>query len=83
MKKMIQKEEFYSNKTDCLTAGIANINSNSRDIEENKDRIISALDQFSKSNVNIAIFPEYCISGYFWEPEKNADSIWKRSAWII
>ena len=80
MEKLIKKEKFYSNKTHCLSAGIANIKSNPRDIEENKLRIISALDQFSKNKVNLAIFPEYCISGYFREPEKECRTYMEKAS---
>ena len=40
-------------------------------IEANKDKILRALDIFKRRQVNVAIFPEFCLTGYFWEDEKK------------
>ena len=45
--------------------GIANIGQTPGNLEANQDRIIDALDTFSAHQVNLAIFPEYSLSGYF------------------
>ncbi len=67
-------EEFYSKNSENISVGIANINSKIGDLNENKKRIVQALNLFSKKNTNIVIFPEYCLSGYFWEPEAECRS---------
>ena len=68
---MIIKEKYYSKKPGNLTAGIANIGSKPGKIEQNKKKILDALDLFTQKKTNLVIFPEYCLSGYFWEPEKE------------
>lgn len=70
---MVQ-EAFFSTHTVNISIGIANINSMAGDLENNKQKIIKALDYFSRAGVNLVIFPEYCLSGYFWEPENNCRS---------
>jgi len=62
-------EKFYSKNSENISVGIANINSKTENLSENKKKIVQALNLFSKKNTNIVIFPEYCLSGYFWEPE--------------
>jgi len=56
-----------------LTIGLANIHAKVPDIEFNKDKIAKAVTVFKKKGVNIAIFPEFCLAGYFWEDE---DACW-------
>ncbi len=63
------KEKYYSNRTDLLSVGIANIGSVPGDLKTNQDKIIVALEIFSKRKVNLVLFPEYSISGNFWKPE--------------
>ncbi len=62
-------EKYYSKNPANMSVGIANINSMTGDVSENKKKIVQALNLFSAKNINIVIFPEYCLSGYFWEPE--------------
>jgi len=64
-------EKFFSENADNISVGIANINSKAGNLSENKKKIIEALDLFSKKKTNLVIFPEFCLSGYFWEPEKE------------
>lgn len=66
---MMLIEKFYSKNSENISVGIANINSKTENLSENKKKIVQALNLFSKKNTNIVIFPEYCLSGYFWEPE--------------
>lgn len=66
---MLHKKKVSEN-SDTLSIGIANIGSIPGDIERNKQKIIAALDLFTEEKVNLAIFPEYSLTGYFWEPEK-------------
>jgi len=64
-------EKFFSKNSENISVGIANINSKTGNLEGNKKRIIEALDVFSEKMTNLVIFPEFCLSGYFWEPEKE------------
>ncbi len=71
---MIVKEKYFSKKPGNLTIGIANIGSKPGKIEQNKRKILAALDVFTKKT-NLVIFPEYSLSGYFWEPEEECRAI--------
>ncbi len=62
-------ERWFSNNKDFPTIGIANIHAVVPDIEANKDKISKAVEIFKERKVNLAIFPELCLSGYFWEDE--------------
>jgi len=64
-------ERWFSHDQHLPSIGIANIHSVVPDIEENKDKIVRAVEIFKERNVNIAIFPEFCLSGYFWEDEED------------
>ncbi len=64
-------EKYFSKNPKNISVGIANINPKTNNVEENKNSIIKALNLFSEKKVNLVIFPEYCLSGYFWEPEKE------------
>jgi len=66
---MIVTEKYYSKNPENLTVGIANIGSKPGKIEQNKKKITAALDLFAKKKCNLVVFPEYCLSGYFWELE--------------
>ena len=67
-------EKFFSKNSKSISVGIANINPKTKNLEENKNNIIKALNLFSQKKVNLVIFPEYCLSGYFWENEKECKS---------
>ncbi len=67
-------EKFFSENLENISIGIANINPKTKDLEGNKNSIIEALNLFSEKKVNLVIFPEYCLSGYFWENEKECRS---------
>jgi predicted amidohydrolase len=47
--------------------GLANIAAEVPDIEANKAKILRALRVFKAHGVNIALFPEFSLSGYFWD----------------
>jgi predicted amidohydrolase len=64
-------ERAYSNDESNLSIGLANIRAIVPDIEANKDKIARATEIFRKKGVNVAIFPEFCFSGYFWENTKE------------
>ena len=63
------KERAFSKDDSNLSIGIANLHAVVPDIEANKDKMVRALEVFKAKKVNIAIFPEFCLSGYFWEDE--------------
>lgn len=63
------KERYFSDNEEYMTVGIANIEASVPDIEANKDKMVRALEAFKDRGVNVAIFPEFCLSGYFWEKE--------------
>jgi len=62
-------ERWFSDDQSLLSIGIANIHALVPDIEANKKKIIHAIEIFKEMKVNLAIFPEFCLSGYFWEDE--------------
>ena len=64
-------ERYFSSNEDRLSIGIANIHPVARDIEANKAKILRSLAIFKEKRVNWAVFPELCLSGYFWEDEKE------------
>ena len=63
-------ESDYSETPNNLSIGLANLHASVPDIEANKEKILQVIDIFKKYEVNMIIFPEFCISGYFWDDEK-------------
>ena len=64
-------ERVFSEDEDNLSIGVANIQAVVPDIRANKDKMARAVKIFKDRKVNIAIFPEFCLSGYFWEDERE------------
>ena len=64
-------EREYSDDPAGLSVGIANIGAVVPDIDANKDKILRAATVFRDRGVNLAVFPEFCLSGYFWEDEEE------------
>src|SRR5438270_991814 len=62
-------KRVYSEDPKGLSIGLANISAVVPDIEANKDKILRAARIFRDCRVNFAIFPEMCLSGYFWEDQ--------------
>jgi predicted amidohydrolase len=60
-------ERAFSDEESHVSIGLANIRAIVPDIEANKDKMARAAEIFRRKRVNIAIFPEFCFSGYFWE----------------
>ena len=60
-------ERSYCDDEAKLSVGLANIHAEVPDIEANKDKILRAASIFKERGVNIAVFPEFCLSGYFWD----------------
>jgi predicted amidohydrolase len=64
-------ERVYSGDPAGLSVGLANIAAEVPDIEANKDKILRAARIFKERHVNFAVFPEFCLSGYFWDDEPS------------
>jgi len=60
-------ERSYSDDESKLSVGLANIHAEVPDIEANKDKILRAASLFRERGVNVGVFPEFCLSGYFWD----------------
>ena len=64
-------ERVFSEDGGLPSVGLANIHAEVPDIEANKDKMARATEIFSEKGVNVAIFPEFCLSGYFWDNTKE------------
>ena len=64
-------ERSYCDDESKLSVGLANIHAEVPDIEANKDKILRAASIFKERGVNIAVFPEFCLSGYFWDEHED------------
>lgn len=64
-------ERSYSDDESKLSIGLANICAEVPDVEANKDRILRAVKIFKERGVNIAVFPEFCLTGYFWDERED------------
>jgi predicted amidohydrolase len=90
-------ERWYSEDHDRLTIGIANMQNlapandegiqAADTIEKNKQKILEAIDLFKKRNVNMIVFPEFCLTGYFWDTpnarpidSKGLEACWRYMA---
>jgi predicted amidohydrolase len=62
-------ERVFSEDAGLLSVGLANIHAEVPNIEANKEKILRASQIFKERGANVAIFPEFCLSGYFWEDE--------------
>ncbi len=62
-------ERTYSDHQSNLSVGLANISAVVPDVEANKDKVLRVAQIFKERGVNVAVFPEFCLSGYFWEEE--------------
>jgi predicted amidohydrolase len=65
------RETVFSPKEGSISIGLANIHATVPDVTYNKKKIRSAAEIFKEKNVNLAVFPEFCITGYFWEDYKE------------
>lgn len=62
-------ERTYCSDGSLPTVGLANIHAVVPGIEENKDKIVRATRLFAELGVDVAVFPEFALSGYFWDDE--------------
>lgn len=63
-------ERVYSEDPAGLSAGLANVSAIVPDIEANKAKIVRIARIFKERGVNFAVFPEFALSGYFWDDEQ-------------
>lgn len=76
LREMEQVDEFlvveraYSDDARLPTIGLANIHAEVPGIEANKAKIERAARVFKERGANFAVFPEFCLSGYFWDDEE-------------
>jgi predicted amidohydrolase len=59
-------QRAYSDDPENLSVGLAQIHASVPDIEANKDKVLSAAKLFKEHGANVALFPEFALSGYFW-----------------
>ena len=64
-------ERSYCDDDSKLSVGLANIHAEVPDVEANKDKILRAASIFKERGINIAVFPEFCLSGYFWDERED------------
>ena len=64
-------ERSYSDNESMLSIGLANIHAEVPDLEANKDKILRAASIFADRGVNVAVFPEFSLSGYFWDEHED------------
>ncbi|MDQ3648313.1 MAG: carbon-nitrogen hydrolase family protein, partial [Actinomycetota bacterium] len=64
-------ERTYSEDASRLSVGLANISAVVPDVQANKDKVLRVARVFKERGVNVAVFPEFCLSGYFWEDEAD------------
>jgi predicted amidohydrolase len=62
-------DRTYSDDDALPTVGLANIHAIVPGIEHNKAKIEAATRVFRELGVDVAIFPEFALSGYFWDDE--------------
>lgn len=62
-------ERSYSRDDHRISVGLANIHAVVPGVARNKDKVERATRVFRDLGVNVAIFPEFALSGYFWDDE--------------
>ncbi len=70
--KIAVVERSYSDDPSKLSIGLANkLNlvslSGTSSIDDNKKRMLKIIDVFKEYGVNMILFPEFSLTGYFWE----------------
>src|SRR3954454_25307857 len=64
-------ERVYSDDDAGLSLGLANISAVVPDIDANKDKVLRVARIFKERGANVVVFPEFCLSGYFWDDEER------------
>jgi len=67
-------ERSYCDDESKLSVGLANIHAEVPDVAANKDKILRAASIFKERGVHIAVFPEFCLSGYFWDEREDCSA---------
>jgi predicted amidohydrolase len=60
-------QRTFSDDANKLSVGLAQIHAHVPDIEANKAKILNACRLFKEHGANVAVFPEFALSGYFWD----------------
>ncbi len=64
-------ERTFVDEAEGATVGLANISAAVPDVEANKAKILRVARIFKERGVNVAVFPELSMAGYFWEDEER------------
>lgn len=60
-------QRSYCDDESGLSVGLANIHAEVPGVAANRDKVLRAASIFKQRGVNIAVFPEFCLTGYFWD----------------
>ena len=83
------RERAFAPSENSLSIGIANIHAVVPGIEENKKKVLETMAVFKEKRVNMVVFPEFCLSGYFWDNQQecrnymNSAVIERHHDWIM
>ena len=77
--ELLVVERSYCDDDSKLSVGLANIHADVPDVEANKDKVLRAVSIFKARGVNIAVFPEFCLSGYFWDARDDCLAYMKQA----
>ena len=72
-------ERSYGDDESQLSVGLANIHAEVPGVAANRDKVLRAASIFKQRGVNIAVFPEFCLTGYFWD-ERDACRAYMQAA---
>lgn len=72
-------ERSYGDDESKLSVGLANIHAEVPGVAANRDKVLRAASIFKQRGVNIAVFPEFCLTGYFWD-ERDACRAYMQAA---
>ena len=70
----------FSDDRRRLSIGLANLHAAAGDVEGNRKKILNALKCFKEAHVHMAVFPEFCLSGYFWDKSEKCLTYMKQAA---
>lgn len=67
-------ERSYSDDASKLSVGLANIHAEVPGKDANRDKILRVTQILKERGVNVAVFPEFSFSGYFWDEHAECDA---------
>jgi predicted amidohydrolase len=70
----------FSRNASGVTVGLANLHAVVPDVQANRDKVLESLKVFKSMGVNLAVFPEFALSGYFWDDEAACWPYMRRAA---